>query len=44
MTGVTLRENSRMLDLARASGFRLKSDEDDPSLVQMVLDLKAGAP
>ncbi|HEX7374975.1 MAG TPA: GNAT family N-acetyltransferase, partial [Steroidobacteraceae bacterium] len=42
MTGVTLRENTRMLDLARAHGFRLKTDEDDPSLVQMILDLRAG--
>jgi acetyltransferase len=39
MTGVTLRENSRMLELARSHGFRLKTDEDDPSLVQMVLQL-----
>jgi acetyltransferase len=39
MTGVTLRENSRMLELARANGFRLQTDEDDPSLVQMVLRL-----
>jgi len=42
MTGVTLRENARMLDLARANGFRLKTDEDDPALVQMVLDLQQG--
>jgi L-amino acid N-acyltransferase YncA len=42
MTGVTLRENSRMLELARANGFRLKTDEDDPSLVQMILDLRPG--
>lgn len=43
MMGVTLRENTRMLDLARASGFRVQSDEDDPSLVQMILNLKEGA-
>jgi acetyltransferase len=42
MTGVTLRENSRMLELARANGFRLKTDEDDPSLVQMILELRPG--
>jgi hypothetical protein len=43
MTGVTLRENTRMLELARANGFKLQTDADDPSLVQMVLDLRAGA-
>ncbi|MCJ7452154.1 MAG: GNAT family N-acetyltransferase, partial [Steroidobacteraceae bacterium] len=41
MTGVTLRENSRMLDLARAKGFGIRTDEDDSSLVQMTLDLQA---
>ena len=40
MTGVTLRENTRMLELARASGFALKTDGDDPSLVQMTLPLR----
>jgi acetyltransferase len=44
MTGVTLRENARMLELARANGFGLKTDEDDPSLVQMTLDLQAPRP
>jgi acetyltransferase len=43
MTGMTLRENARMLELARANGFRLKTDEDDPSLVQMTLNLQAPA-
>jgi acetyltransferase len=43
MTGVTLRENSRMLELARAHGFKLKMDENDPSLVQMVLELHPGS-
>jgi len=42
MTGVTLRENTRMLELARANGFKLQTDQDDPSLVQMVLDLRSG--
>ena len=40
MMGVTLRENTRMLDLARSNGFELKTDQDDPALVQMVLDLR----
>jgi acetyltransferase len=44
MTGVTLRENARMLDLARAKGFGLRMDEDDPSLVRMTLDLQAPPP
>ncbi len=44
MTGVTLRENGRMLDLARANGFGTKTDEDDPSLIQMTLDLQAPPP
>jgi acetyltransferase len=41
MTGVTLRENARMLDLARSKGFGLRMDEEDPSLVRMTLDLQA---
>jgi acetyltransferase len=44
MTGVTLRENSRMLDLARSKGFTLRMDEEDPSLVRMILDLQAAPP
>lgn len=44
MTGVTLRENSRMLELARAKGFGIRTDEDDSSLVQMTLDLQAPPP
>ena len=44
MTGVTLRENSRMLDLARAKDFGIRTDEDDPSLVLMTLDLQAAQP
>ena len=39
MTGITLRENSRMLELARAAGFQLQTDSDDPSLVKMTLQL-----
>jgi acetyltransferase len=41
MTGVTLRENARMLDLARAKGFVTRIDADDSSLAQMTLDLQA---
>ncbi len=41
MTGVTLRENARMLDLARSKGFGLKMDEEDSTLVRMTLDLQA---
>ena len=44
MTGVTLRENGRMLDLARANGFGIRTDEDDSSLIQMTLDLQAPPP
>jgi acetyltransferase len=40
MTGITLRENARMIDLARAKGFAVRMDEDDPSLVEMRLDLQ----
>jgi acetyltransferase len=40
MTGVTLRENTRMIELSRALGFRTGSDPDDPDLVQMTLDLQ----
>jgi acetyltransferase len=40
MNGITLRENTRMLELARASGFVLSTDPDDPSLVVMTLALK----
>jgi acetyltransferase len=39
MTGITLRDNSRMLDLARACGFKLHTDADDPSLMAMTLQL-----
>jgi len=39
MTGVTLRENSRMIDLSRSLGFVTRSDPDDPDLVQMTLQL-----
>jgi acetyltransferase len=41
MTGITLRENARMIDLARSKGFAVRMDEDDPSLVEMRLDLQA---
>jgi len=39
MTGVTLRENARMIDLSRSLGFETRSDPDDPDLVQMTLQL-----
>jgi L-amino acid N-acyltransferase YncA len=40
MTGITLRENSRMLDLARSFGFALRSDRDEPELMCMTLQLQ----
>jgi len=40
MNGITLRENTRMLELARANGFTLRTDRDDPSLVEMTLRLR----
>jgi acetyltransferase len=43
MTGITLRENTRMMDLARSHGFTVRTDEDDPTLVQMTLDLQGPA-
>lgn len=39
MTGVTLRENSRMIELSRSLGFQTRTDPDDPELVQMTLQL-----
>jgi len=39
MTGVTMRENARMLDLARSLGFTTRTDADDPELVHMTLPL-----
>jgi acetyltransferase len=41
MTGVTLRENSRMIELSRSLGFTTGTDPEDPELVQMVLRLQA---
>jgi acetyltransferase len=35
MTGVTLRENSRMIDLSRSLGFSTRADADEPELVRM---------
>jgi acetyltransferase len=43
MTGITLRENTRMMDLARSHGFTVRTDEDDPTLAQMTLDLQGPA-
>jgi hypothetical protein len=39
MTGVTLRENTRMIDLSRSLGFETRTDAEDPELVQMTLVL-----
>ncbi|HET9693966.1 MAG TPA: GNAT family N-acetyltransferase [Steroidobacteraceae bacterium] len=39
MTGITLRENSRMIDLSRALGFDTRADADEPELVRMTLVL-----
>jgi acetyltransferase len=39
MTGMTLRENVRMLDLSRSLGFSTRTDPDDPELVHMTLTL-----
>jgi acetyltransferase len=40
MTGITLRENGRMLDLARSLGFTLRSDREEPELMRMTLALQ----
>ena len=40
MTGVTLRENTRMIELSRSLGFETKTDREDPELVQMTLPLR----
>jgi acetyltransferase len=39
MTGITMRENSRMIDLSRSLGFATKADVDEPELVRMTLVL-----
>jgi len=39
MNGVTLRENTRMIDLSRSLGFATSRDPEDPDLVQMTLVL-----
>jgi L-amino acid N-acyltransferase YncA len=39
MTGVTLRENARMIELSHALGFETRRDSQDPELVQMTLAL-----
>jgi acetyltransferase len=39
MNGVTLRENTRMIELSRGLGFETSRDPDDPELVQMTLQL-----
>ena len=39
MTGITLRENTRMIDLSRSLGFTTRSDAEEPELVRMTLAL-----
>jgi acetyltransferase len=39
MNGVTLRENTRMIELSRSLGFTTRADPEDPDLVQMTLVL-----
>ncbi len=39
MTGITLRENSRMIDLSRSLGFTTRADTDEPELVRMTQSL-----
>jgi acetyltransferase len=39
MTGITLRENTRMIDLSRSLGFTTRADADEPELVRMTLSL-----
>ncbi len=39
MTGITLRENTRMIDLSRSLGFATRADTDEPELVRMTLAL-----
>jgi len=39
MNGVTLRENTRMIELSRSLGFKTSRDPEDPELVQMTLNL-----
>ncbi len=40
MTGITLRENSRMIELSRSLGFASTADADEPELVRMTLALR----
>ena len=42
MQGVTLRENARMIDLARSLGFETRPERDDPELVRITLQLADG--
>ncbi len=42
MTGVTMRENTRMIELSRSLGFSTQADREDPELVQMTLALQPG--
>ena len=39
MTGITLRENSKMIDLSRRLGFATRADVEEPELVRMTLAL-----
>ena len=40
MTGITLRENSRMIELSRSLGFATRADADELELVRMTLELQ----
>jgi acetyltransferase len=39
MTGITLRGNSRMIEMSRSLGFATRSDPENPDLVLMTLQL-----
>jgi acetyltransferase len=39
MVGITLRENTRMIELSKSHGFAVRRDPEDPELVQMTLGL-----
>ena len=39
MTGITLRENVRMIELSRSLGFTTRADTEEPELVRMTLAL-----
>jgi hypothetical protein len=39
MTGITLRENVRMIELARTHGFTVTTENEDPTLSRMTKSL-----